>query len=186
MLKLVTKFDPPFSKVLILVHLIELIVIAYANRISASVLRYIRLRGIFNPSRSPLCSHRVCRGHYPFLLVLDLLLANLWKDIDHQAFFEVSTVCTFLDIGVVRDAISHYDLAWGLFLVGIWRDMLSLFQELQIGIGFTPVISVLGVYILLSLLKDRLIQWSRWRRIFPELRVAWWNLSLILPIWDLD
>ena len=36
--------------------------------------------------------------------------------------------------------------------------MLSLFQELQIGIGFTPVISVLGVYILLSLLKDRLVQ----------------------------
>lgn len=35
--------------------------------------------------------------------------------------------------------------------------MLRLFQKLQIGIGFTPVICVLGVYVLLSLLKDRLV-----------------------------
>jgi uncharacterized membrane protein YiaA len=57
----------------------------------------------------------------------------------------------------VRDAISH-NLARGLLLVGIWRHMLSLLQKLQIGIGFTFTISVLGVYILLSLLKDRLVK----------------------------
>ena len=77
MLKLVTKFDPSFSQVLIRLHLIKLVVIGYAYHLSAPILRYIRLRNSLTPSGPPLGSHRVCRGHYPFLLVLDLLLANL-------------------------------------------------------------------------------------------------------------
>jgi hypothetical protein len=44
MLKLVTEFDSSFSQVLIRLYLIKLIVISYANRLSASVLRHIRLR----------------------------------------------------------------------------------------------------------------------------------------------
>ena len=184
MLKLVTKFDPSFIQVLIRLCVIKLVVIGYAYHLSAAVLRHVRLRNSLTSSGPPLGSHRVCRGHYPSLLVLDLLLANLWKDIDHQAFFEVHTVGAFFDVGVVRDAISH-NLAWGLLLVGIRRHMLSLFQKLQVGIGFTLIIGVLGVYILLSLLKDRLVQWSWWR-FFSDLWVVWRNLRLILSIWDLD
>lgn len=184
MLKLVTKFYPSFSQVLIRLCLIKLVVIGYAYHLSAPVLRHVCFCHSLTPSDPPLGSHRVCRGQYPFLLVLDLLLANLWEYIDHQAFFEVSTVGAFFDVGVVRDAISH-NLAWGLFLVGIRRHMLCLLQKLQIGIGFTLVISVLGVYILLSLLKDRLVQWSWWR-LFSDLWVVRRNLRLILSIWDLD
>jgi hypothetical protein len=107
MMKLVTKFDPSFSQVLIRLCLIKLVMIGYADHLSALVLRYIRLRNSLTPSGPPLGSHRVCRCHDPFLLVLDLLLANLGKYIDHQAFFEVSTVGAFFDVGVVRDAIGH-------------------------------------------------------------------------------
>ena len=77
MLKLVTKFDSSFSQVLIRLYLIKLVVIAYAYHLSAPVFRHIRLRNSLTPSGTPLGSHRVCRGHYSFLLVLDLLLANL-------------------------------------------------------------------------------------------------------------
>ena len=77
MLELVTEFDPSFSQVIIRLCLIKLVEIAYADRLSAPLLRYICLRNSLVPSGPPLSSHRVCRGYYAFLLVLNLLLANL-------------------------------------------------------------------------------------------------------------